>query len=244
MREDAPIHEKKPFGYPFPAEALDMFVHPGGEFPEFHAPFTHEGAVYAANGFMALRLQKFAFAPPPANPSAAKRVMELFPWGAFEGPEMGDDNPRWASLDDASLSIWKFGPRPIWERSLRTYHVRIQPGVRVGAGAVTALPLLQLLARLPRARVWTDNGPRGAIICRFNGGEAIIRPFPDFVEGRMDARFGILGPKRSHHDGRPEFDKPKGPPDSWLKKHYKPAAEIYAANNPHADDLPVIVRED
>jgi len=213
-----------------------MFVHPGGE-PELESAFSIAGVTYGFNGFLALRVHSHLAEQPLENPSAASRVLAL-PWARLEA--LPDKSPRWSPLDDASGPLWRYGPRPIWERTTRRYHLRTLPAVEVGLAAVTTLPLMQLLARLPRARVWTDNKLTDPIFCRWNGGDAIILPLPDFVESRMFPSFRILSPPKDYATGAAKYPDPLPPGRPLAGSKPTPPAK---PSEIHYDDLPTIVHD-
>lgn len=187
MMDAAPAPSKRPFGYPLPAEAVEYFIHPGGE-PDFEAAGMDGETAIAANGYMAAKIETYLDLP-PAPPRMIKRVGTL-PWGDFA--KWADDD-RWRSLGVVSSTLFRYGPRPIWERTRSSYYIRRAPVVRVGVAGITTLALLQLCARLPRAEVWAETSAGKSLLVRFNGGQVIL-PYFDKLE---PPAFTIFAPRIS-----------------------------------------------
>lgn len=187
---------KRPWNFPFPPAAWPFFTHPNKK--ALSQPWIHEGALVFSNGFLALQVDRFELAhdmPDQAPPEFLERWNRA-PWQRFESIQ---DAPDWRPLDDAALLLWKFGPKPIWEKGSKQYHIRTAPLVGVGLAAVTLLPLVQLCARLPRAEAYTRSQHREPVFIRFNGGRAILASFDDTVS---PLPFSILNPRRDPLEGR------------------------------------------
>lgn len=212
IADTLPEPSKRSFGFPLPARSFDYFVHPGGNAKTavFRKPFSHHASIYAANGFLAIVAHRYDGLPPAENPEAFERIRNLFP--AHGGhyvdyaadcekrgfiPMRKDDwERRWRSFDDCALTLWKRGPLAPFDFAHRKWWLRREPVVRVGAGALAPLPLLQLLARLPRSQVWVDNRAGEPILCRFNGGLAVIATcYAETAAQRPTAAFSILSPR-------------------------------------------------
>lgn len=200
MMTDAPPPSKRPLGFPLSTESLIHFLHPGGD-PDFEAPFSDGPHSFAGNDSLFLRFER---RPEIAHGSrsAVARVLEL-PWGRFD--HMPEKDGKWVPLDDASAAIWKYGASAIWERTWDRYYLRTTPAVRVGTCAIVPLPLVQLLARLPRCRVWVSNRASDPLFALWNGGLAMIDPLPDFASGLQKENFRILMPRTDSMDGAFRF---------------------------------------
>lgn len=185
-----PTPGKKPFGHPLPLTALDHFCHP--TIPEFLTPYTLEnGETQAASGYIAIRTT----VPLPTCPSPPPAFSERFnklPWHRFTTLSNGHFEKDWADLEHAALLLFKFGPKPLWHGTTKIHPTTATP-VRVGDAAIAFLPYLQLLFRLPRAQIMTSNHLQDPILCRFNGGQAIIAP-----RKLTQAKFTILSRPPSH----------------------------------------------
>lgn len=208
MMTDAPEPSKRPLGWPVSTDALEPFIHPGGD-ADFESAFSAGAFSYVGNGYLTLRMDRRAEIP-EGEASAVARVLEL-PWGRFE--HMPANSGKWVALDDAAGALWRYGPKPIWERTVKRYHLRPVPAVRVGTCVIAPLPLVQLLARLPRSRVWVSNTATDPLFCRWNGGEAMVAPLPDYALGRLKEDFRILMPRMDAVDGGIRYaqDKPAKP---------------------------------
>jgi len=188
MKSEAPRPTKRPILPPITAEHLDAFVHPGG-CRAFEAPFlppadkqAADPHTYAASGFFCHRTT-YAIPDIEPHPAAYERVQAL-PWGRFADFDIEGLKDRWRPLEDAEARLFKFPPKPIWERSSRCYNFRGGPFVRVGNATMTHLPTLQLFARLPRAEVFLGSGIDDPILVRYRYGEAIIPPLSKLLPNR------------------------------------------------------------
>lgn len=186
---------KRPWSFPFPVEAWSFFVHPNK--PALSKPYVHDDALVFSNGYLALKVDRFAFGPdmPDVAPPAFLDRWNRAPWGQFPADRPGS----WRPLDDAGLLLWKFGPKPIWEKGSKRYHIRRAPLVAVGRAPVTLLPLVQLCARLPRAEAFTRGQHGDPVFIRFNGGKAILASFDDKTSA---IPFSILAPRPDPLEGR------------------------------------------
>jgi hypothetical protein len=177
-------------------EAWPYFVHPNK--PTLSRPYVHEDKLVFSNGYLAIEVDRFAFGPdmPDTAPEAFLERWQRAPWGRFDAIDKLD---AWRPLDDAGMLLWKFGPKPIWEKSSMRYNVHTAPLVAVGLAPITLLPLVQLCARLPRAEAYTRGDYRDPVFIRFNGGRCILASFdkPD-----QPVPFSILAPRRDPLQGR------------------------------------------
>lgn len=196
MTQEPPFPSKRPWSFPFPVEAWPYFVHPNRE--ALARPYIYKNKLVFSCGYLALEVDRFAFAEemPEEAPEKFLERWSRAPWGRADTL---DNSPGWRPLDDAGALIWKYGPKPIWEKGSKQYHIRQEPLVAIGRVGVTLLPLVQLCARLPRAEAYTLGEIRDPIFIRFNGGRAILANFdkPD-----QPVPFSILAPRRDPLDGR------------------------------------------
>jgi len=209
MRNELPAPSKRSFGFPLPVRALDFFTHPGGS-PRaelFSEPFFYASSVYASNGFLAIRADRFDGLPPAENPAAYERIAARLPAGvesfaAYTADRearnliprpRADWDARWRPFDDCGVALWKRGPLAPFDFAAGQWRLRKDPIVRVGAASLVPLPLLQLLARLPRSQAWIDNTARGGLVVRFNGGVAVVAPV--YGDAVPSPAFSILAPK-------------------------------------------------
>lgn len=164
---------KKPFGHPIPMSALEHFCHP--TVPEFQVPVTlPTGETAAASGYIAIRTTIPLELTPAATPAFIQRFEKL-PWSTFDRLSHPSFDKDWKPLEDAALTLFRFGPKPLWHHTPNNPVVPTNATpVRVGDAAIAPLACLQLLFRLPRAQILTSNRLGDPIFCRFNGGRAII----------------------------------------------------------------------
>jgi hypothetical protein len=211
MRDESPFLEpvRTPLGWPVSSDLLAPFCHPQSGHA-FSLPFTINGTTYAANGWLALKLDKpepKSFRPHP-NPRAETRLAGILPedWRPRGAPIDMDHERGWRRLDEKGGAIWKLGPIPFWVKREGKWNAAPDPRVIVGCRSIP-LALIQLIARLPRAEIWTCNpldcrmrGSR-AVPFRFNGGCGVIANWKDghagergwHLFGYPSARIGPLG---------------------------------------------------
>lgn len=199
-----PEPSKRPFGYPLTAEALAYFCHPTA--PGFTGPVRMGEYVYAA-GAVALRVDPAAVVMEEA-PEAGERFKERvggLPWDRFELLDRKEMEKSWATMHDAALGLWKFGPRTMWGNSGSKVYLRdnpkSNPWVRIGSAAMAPLSMVQLCSRLPRAKVVVSNRVGDAILVSFNGGQAIIPALKPYATDPSSARFTILRPREDDRMG-------------------------------------------
>ena len=174
VRPPAPP-SKRPFTYPLPEEALDEFTHPDPA-ELLHLPYLlGNGAVLAADGHVAVRVQRGFFAAEdfPAAPAEVLERIGTLPWHLIARcRERGD----WLPLDDVRGDLYD---GPVLPRLTRgesgRWHPPHAPTVRIGGGPVVPLPLLQLIARLPRVELLVrDLTVYDPVLFRFSGGSGCI----------------------------------------------------------------------
>lgn len=161
---------KRPLGYPVPLEGLAAFAHPDPRHLFHHPRLLPSDAVGVSNGWLKLKADKFRFGPiEPAGPEFLAR-WDRRGWGAGDLWQKG----TWRPLDDVLGTLFRFGPRPVWEKTRTAWHPRTEPCLRIGAAGIAPLAMLQLAARLPRAEILTDTRFREPVRVRFNGGRLML----------------------------------------------------------------------
>lgn len=196
MTGDLPFPSKRPFDFPFPVKAWPYFVHPNK--PALSRAYLHEDSLVFSNGFLAMQVDRFQFPPEPPDPAPAE-FLERWSRAPWSHHEAADKLKHWRPLDDAGHAIWKLGPRPVWERGSKQYHIRRDPLVTIGIATVTQLALVQLCTRLPRAEAYTNGQKSDPVFIRFNGGRAILASF-DHPDQALP--FTILAPRRDDLSSR------------------------------------------
>lgn len=211
-----PAPSRKRLGYPVHTADLAVFCHPGGTpvGDALAAPFSWGGSVYASNGHMAIRLDKFFGDLPPENPELHARIAPRLPLGNCHfAPDpriltkKEDYEKHWRPLDFAGAHIWHGGPVPTFyvDAAGRPF-LNKDTIVRVGSGRLGYLALIQLLARLPRAEVAIDGTLHNGICCRFNGGVAALACIIPYETAPIPkVAMNILGPRRDTFTGSPIF---------------------------------------
>lgn len=163
----------RPFRHPLDLPSLREFCHPGD--PDFIAPFRHpSGDIVAANGYLALRLQRGPTCHDPDIPAArdsARDRIDLLPWGRFTPAVPSLVAPVWRDFDSARIWLFPPGRKPpaLWHQR----RLNLTESVWTAGAMHLPLPLLQLVSRLPRAEAWID-GNRDFLPIRFSGGIGLI----------------------------------------------------------------------
>lgn len=159
---------KAPFLFPVRAGDISLFCHPSPASP-LHLPHYIGGSLTAGNGHIAIRAERGQwtesdFTPAPEN--AAQRLSAL-PWHRFP-PE----SPEWRPLDDIRGLLYAHAPiAPFTDR----HRVAPCPVWQIADHHLARLSHLQLLARLPRVRVYAGPAAReDPLFFRYNGGIAIM----------------------------------------------------------------------
>lgn len=160
---------KKGFPFPLPESALAEFCHPA-ETSGLSVPMRMGNEIVAANGYMAIRCRRGAWIDaefPEAWTDFSARVEKL-PWARFETITKSD---AWDALDLLRGALGRHGPLAVWNGG----KIHACPIWRV-RDALVRLSMLQLVARLPRAEVFTGppaNADDGMFF-RFSGGIGIV----------------------------------------------------------------------
>ncbi|QJE95236.1 hypothetical protein [Luteolibacter luteus] len=187
-----PAPSKRPFNFPTPAEALGFFCHP--TLSPFTRPFVHNGTLCAANGYAAIRLDRFngdAGALEDAPFAFLQRFYTL-PWDRFE-----EDGREWRDIDLSRGTIYRGDLLPLWIPDGKGHAFTQDKLVLTAGGPLVPLALLQLLARLPRPELrMCSTYFASPLLVRFKGGEAIVAPrFPDPVRAKVEIAFHLFKPK-------------------------------------------------
>lgn len=188
-----PEPSKRTFGYPIGVEAMPYLVRPEAGH-RFSRPFRDcHGNVVTWNGALGVRMRPEAVLLPKGlefSPGPFEAVNYCLPWPE---PEEAEDLQRWRLLDDVAGQVWKYPPKVAFIETEEGLIGNSLTSVEVGTGAVVAVSLLQLAARLPRCRVCIDNERGEALRFVFHGGEAVIWHIDDIPE----PAFSIFAPKRA-----------------------------------------------
>lgn len=187
-----PEPSKRPFHFPAPAEALEFFTHP--TLYPFTRPFRHNSYLCAANGYVAIRLDRFSGNAGSFEdaPFAFLRRFFSLPWDDFER-----EGCEWREIDNSRGTIYRGELLPLWKGEGSDFAFSRDKLVLTAGGPLVPLALLQLLARLPRAEVrMCGTYYTSPLMVRFKGGEAIVAPrFPDPVRAKVQAAFHLFKPK-------------------------------------------------
>lgn len=175
-----PTPSKRPFHFPMQPDALLFFCHPW--LKPFTDPKRLPGAseIHAASGYVAIRVRRghwFAEEYPEACPEFIERV-ESLPWASFEPDPKALVPPVWRSMDDCRGTIYRDGVLDLWTQYGKASR---EVPVFTAGGPVIPLPMLQLLARLPRCEVRMEMR-QGPLLFRFTGGEGIVA---DYWRGQL-----------------------------------------------------------
>ena len=170
-----PEPSKRPFAHPLQLDALAFFCHP--RHAVFLSPVRHpDGAIYAANGYVAVRLSRGPLIHDDSIPAASGEFLQRvdpLPWARFvHDPATHFAPPAWRGFDDARGTLYRDAPLDLWPRGRMTEDVP----VLTAGGPLVPLALLQLVARLPRAEVMMVGSRTDSLFIRFSGGEAIVPP--------------------------------------------------------------------
>jgi hypothetical protein len=225
-----PIPSKHPFGHPVHPEALAYFVHPTD--PNFGKPFLCAGKVCTNNRWLAVIWDYMPTDGIEEDPGAENQFLTV-PWDLLERKH---DGPWWKPLDRLS-SLFRYGAKDIWwtDPQGRAW-LNDRTIVEIGTGGGAALPLLQLIARLPRLHLNAWVGETSPIPFHFNGGRGILAPIPDFAAGRIRKAFTILRPGRDHFGDLIWGPRPE--PKPYIPKT-PPAKPTWPPQDLNPDDLPV-----
>jgi len=154
----------KAYPYPLTDGVLEDFRHPDSR-NSLYPVVRCEGDLLAANGYVAIRCYRGLWFT-EEYPEAGAKYLERFDSLPWDRPIVGD----WRALDEARGMIWKRGTVGMWLRGT----LAPSPVWRV-VDSVCRLSVLQLVARLPKAEVFTGlTDPGEPVFFRFSGGRGII----------------------------------------------------------------------
>lgn len=159
---------KKGFPFPLPESALAEFCHPD-ERHTLARPMRAGREILAGNGYMAIRCRKGNWID-REFPEADRYFLERFdklPWHRFAELTASD---AWDALDTVRGPMSRHGALAVWNGT----KTQACPIWRV-RDHVVRLSFLQLVARLPRAEVFTGPASRAdGMFFRFSGGVGIV----------------------------------------------------------------------
>lgn len=164
-----PEPSKRSFTHPLAADALAWFCHPRNEV--FRQPVRHpDGAVYAANGYLALRVSRgpLTFGEFQAASADFLARIDKLPWARLALDPARTVTPVWRALDEVRGLIYQGEPLPLWPGG----HMTGDKAVWTGGSMRVPLAMLQLLARLPRCEMML--GGSDFLPFRFSGGEGLL----------------------------------------------------------------------
>lgn len=155
------------FQYPLKLDDVRNFCHPNPKHP-FGKPWLHEGKIWVANGYVCLQIDTWLDVTEP-NADAAKRANDL-PWHTVT--EWNEDEKNTGILDERRGGLLRFGEQPMWKKNgAGLLQASVSHLVAVGHYAIALpVPALQLIAKLPRAKVRISGGGCNFLPFRFNGG--------------------------------------------------------------------------
>lgn len=160
---------KTPFLFPLRAGDIALFCHPDPS-NVLSAPYYIDGDLSAGNGYLAIKATRGLWMESdyiPAPQEAVDRISNL-PWHSI--PDK--DHPEWRRLDDVSGTIYHRATIQPWNDKHR---VTPSPVWKVGGEHNIRLSHLQLIARLPNARIYCGHATRSEpAYVLFNGGSVII----------------------------------------------------------------------
>ncbi len=162
---------KTPFRFPLLAGDIATFCHPS-PMHDLHEPHILDGALVAANGYLAVRAERgrwMASDFTPAPKAFTARLAALA-WANFPA-----DSAEWRALDDVRGQLFKFASIGMWME--KNHRCAPSPVWQVAGQHLIRLSHLQALSRLPRCEVHAGSQSHGtAAYFRFNGGLAIVPP--------------------------------------------------------------------
>jgi len=189
-----PAPSKRPFGSPLTEDVLPYFCHPW--LPVFRHPVRHpeDGLIYAASGFVALRVRTGRWFPeefPAPSAEWLERTAAL-PWALFAPDYKPTAPPDWRALDDKRGTLYRDPPLDLFHPGTGKYNRDTL--VRTVGGPLVPLAMLQLIARLPRCEVRMTAGSTSPLLFRFNGGEGIVMPLHTLAVREPAPAFSLFVP--------------------------------------------------
>lgn len=194
---------RKGFPFPLPESALAEFCHPL-EASGLSIPMRMGDEIVAANGYMAIRCRRGAWIDaefPEAWTDFRARVEKLR-WKRLA--HVMENSEAWDALDRLRGTLGRHGHLGIWNGG----RIQACPIWRV-RDAVVRLSMLQLVARLPRAEVFTgpQDLPDDGMLFRFSGGCGIVARDARLTHGT----FEIFQPGRDVLDSSRVMERRRGP---------------------------------
>jgi hypothetical protein len=162
---------KAPFGFPHGIGTLEAFCHPSAANALAHPLPLADGEMGAANGYLAIRIERGRWMPEDfpllAEDAALARFLAL-PWGAAPDAQSAE----WRALDDVRGDIYRNAPISPWTDKHKPTPC---PVWKVGGGFLARLSHLQLLARLPRIEIYAgEMSAARPLYFRFTAGRGMI----------------------------------------------------------------------
>ena len=179
---------KRPFRHPVPAEAVAFFCHPRAGHIYEKPAWGRDGALYASNGWLALRFFGFPASMGTGPQTVVDRLGKL-PWhsATYEDPK------AWLMTDDCTLDLFRDGVFEMWRDAAGGY--RVDPAVRINHGALVPAVSLQLISRLPRCEIYTKLDREMPVPFRFRGGEGLLARLNSGQEAVMSREVCHIFPK-------------------------------------------------
>lgn len=205
---------RKGFPYPLPVEALKEFCHP----VEGHImarPMRRGGEILAGNGYMAIIARRGNWIDaefPEAAPEFLARLEKLR-WGRLF--EVMAKSEAWDALDRLRGTLGRHGPLEVWNSG----KIHACPIWRV-RDSLVRLSMLQLVARLPRAEVYTGPQalPEDGMMFRFSGGCGIVARDARLTHGT----FEIFQPVADVLNAGQTMERQRGGQVSFPLKNWPP----------------------
>jgi len=203
---------KAPFRFPISAGDISLFCHPSPD-SGLDRPHYLDGDLHAGNGFIAIRARRGLWMESDFDKAPYEFMERLsnLPWNGFPDSK----SPEWRSLDDIRGTIYKYATVSLWNDQGKR---QPSPIWRIGGAQYIRLSHLQLIARLPGAKVYagplTKTSP---IYITYNGGTVLLPLEMGICKG---ASFDIFAPtfdrfdntrQKLHTGPRPSFVPPPAP---------------------------------
>lgn len=171
-----------------PAGALEYYCHPREGHALSLSAWGRDGALYVANGWVALRFFGFSAAHATGSMELVDRLRKQ-PWHspAYEDPK------AWRKLDDVTLDLFKEGVLDPWHPERLAYLA--DPCVRINFGALVPCVSLQMISRLPRCEIYTVLDRAQPVPFRFRGGEGLLARLTDKAESVATHPIAHIFPK-------------------------------------------------
>lgn len=163
------------FGYPLKLEDVRNFCHPNPKHT-FGNPWLHDGKIWVANGYVCLQIDTWLDVSEP-NADAVRRANDL-PWHTVT--EWNEDDKNTGNLDDRRGGLFQFGEQSMWKKNgAGLWQANLKNLVAVGHyGIVLPVPVLQMIAKLPRAKVRISGGGCNHLPFSFSGGRGMAAAVP------------------------------------------------------------------